>query len=126
MNFNEKLEFSKLQWSWNLFTCHKINLRLISVGFLRFHSLLRFMESQSGLMSSLLIRSSFLKNQIFKDKKQNAIEIWTALIMICWFLPIISFHTIQCHLLRPRKTWPSWKDKSWSTFCQVCFKLNKY
>ena len=97
MNFNEKLQFSKSKWSWNLFTCHKINIRLISVGLLRFHSLLRFMASQSGLMSSFLIRSFFSKNQIFKDKKQNAIEIWKALIMICWFFPIISFDTIQCH-----------------------------
>ena len=69
MNFNEKLQFSKSKWSRNLFTCHKINIRLISVGLLRFHSLLRFMASQSGLMSSFLIRSFFSKNQIFKDKK---------------------------------------------------------
>ena len=33
------------------------------------------------------------KSQIFKDKNQNSIEIWTAL-TICWFLPIITFDTI--------------------------------
>ena len=37
-----------------------INVRLISVGFLRVQSLVHLMASQSGMMSSFLIRSTFL------------------------------------------------------------------
>ena len=53
------------------------------------------MANQSGLMSSFLIRSSFFKNQIFKDKNQNSIEIWIALTIIYRFLPVTTFDTIQ-------------------------------
>ena len=52
------------------FTCHKIYLRLISVGFLRFQSLLRFMTRQSDLMSSLLIRLSFLEVRFLRVKNK--------------------------------------------------------
>ena len=52
------------------FTCHEIYLRLISVGFLRFQSLLRFMTHQSDLMSSLLIRLSFLEVRFLRVKNK--------------------------------------------------------
>ena len=50
---------------------HATYLRLMSLSFLRFQSLLRFMKSQFGVTSSFLIKSSSSQNQIF-NKKQNS------------------------------------------------------
>ena len=50
---------------------HKIYLRLFSVSFLSFRSLLHFMKSKFGFTSSFLIKSSFSQNQIF-NKMQNS------------------------------------------------------
>ena len=72
--------FSKPQCSWNLFTCHRINLRLISAGFWRFQSLLHFIASRSSLMhacliSSLLTRLSFLKTRFSRIKNKVLLKI---------------------------------------------------
>ena len=59
---NTKIQFC---CSYNLETCHKIYLWVISASFLHFQSLVRFMKSQFGydepMGSSLLMESSFLK-----------------------------------------------------------------
>ena len=52
MNFNEKLQFSSQNHNAHKITCHKINPWLILVVLLRFQSLIDFMASQSGMMSS--------------------------------------------------------------------------
>ena len=56
---NTKIQFC---CSCNLETYHRIYLWVISVSFLHFQSLLRFMKSQFSVTSSLLMKSSFLKN----------------------------------------------------------------
>ena len=49
---NTKLQFCCSQ---NLETYHRIDLRLISISFLHFQSLLRFMKGQFGVIPSLLM-----------------------------------------------------------------------
>ena len=56
---NTKIQFC---CSYNLETYHRIYLWVISVSFLHFQSLLRFMKSQFSVTSSLLMKSSFLKS----------------------------------------------------------------
>ena len=129
MDFNEKLQFSKSQFSWNLFTCHKINLRLILVGFLRFQSLVDFMASQSGLMPSFLIRSSFLKIRYLRIKNNILLKFklhWLQYVGFFLLLRLTPFNVIitsnlhfhnffsSTYLLCPTKTWISWGDISWS------------
>ena len=131
MDFNEKLQFSKSQFSWNLFTCHKINLRLILVGFLRFQSLVHFMASQSGLMSSFLIRSSFLKIRYLRIKNSILLKFklhWLQYVGFFLLLRLTPFNVIitsnlhfLVYLLCPTKTWISWGDISWSYILRSLF-----
>ena len=53
---------------------HKIYLRLFSVSFLSFRSLLHFMKSKFGVTSSFLIKLSFSQNQIFNKMKNSYVS----------------------------------------------------
>ena len=72
----QRLINTKLQFccSCNLDTNHRIYLRLMSVSFLRFQSLLRFMKSQFSVTSSFLMKSSFSQNQIFNKKRNSYVS----------------------------------------------------
>ena len=126
MNFNGKLQFSKSQYSWNLFTYHRIPLRLISVGFLRFQTLVHLMASQSDLMSSFLIISSYLKVRFLRIKIKILLKFELHWLYVGFFLLSrltpsnvinLKFTFSQLfldYLPCPVKTWISWSDKSWS------------
>ena len=85
---------TKLQscWSNNLVTYHKIYLRLISVRFLHFQRIVCFLKSSFGVMSSVLMKSSFSQNQTF-DKKWNSCI--NSFLVLCLnpFVPDITFIT---------------------------------
>ena len=86
---NRKLQF---YCSRNLVTFHRMYLRLVSVSFLS-KSPSFFMKSQFGVTSSFLLKLSFFRNQIFKDKKRRSIGIlnYYHLLYLTVFVAYITF-----------------------------------
>ena len=79
--------------SYNLESYYRTYLRLVSVSFLHFQSLLRFINSQSGVTSSFLIKSSFSENQIF-HKKWNSYVNFFLVLCLTPFMADITFTTL--------------------------------
>ena len=72
-------------------TFHRIYLRLISVSFLSFQSLLHFIKSKFGLTSSFLMKWSFSQNYIFN---KNSYAIFFLVSCLAAFIVDITFITL--------------------------------
>ena len=121
---NTKLQFC---CSYNLEAYYRIYLRLISVSFLHFQSLLCFMKSHfGGVTSSFLMKSPFSQNQIFNKK-------WNTYVNSTPFVADITLITLyQIYINKRANIFSKFlfinatKRIFQVTLCQVCLKLNKY
>ena len=110
---------------WNLEIFHKIYLRLLSVTFLSFQSLLHFRKSKLGVTPSFLMKSSYeiSQNQIFNKKQKSCASFFlvlclTPFVTVSNLLSQIYVCTSFCWLFNaPARKW--WHQQK----CQHIFKV---